>query len=334
MTLRLHLNENTAGCSPAVLAALRAFGRTDAAFYPDYGPVTAAVARWFGVPARWVLPTNGLDEGLLVTAHAAARGSPGANVIIVEPAFEMYAAFADAAGLREAHIAPAADFTFPAERIVAAVSARTRLVNLTDPNNPTGLSIPAGAVERIACAAPQAIVLVDEAYADFSGRTSIGTLLDRYRNVVVGRSFAKAHGLAGLRAGALVAHPDTLAAIQPQVPPYSLNACAARALEAALEDRAYLDWYVAESARSRELIYDFCASRRLPFWRSEANFVLVRAGGRAAAWTDAMAARGVLVRDRSHLPGCEGCIRVTAGIADHTRAGLATLEDVHASRPD
>src|SRR5262249_15566070 len=150
-----------------------------------------------------------------------------------------------------------------------------------DPNNPTGLGIPRGVVEQVAAAAPHAMVFVDEAYADFSGRTLIGPALERHRNLVVGRPFAKAHGLAAVRIGAIIAHPDTLAPLANILPPYSLNICAIRALEAAIGDRAFLDDYVAQSAESRRRIYEFCDKHAFPYWPSEANFVLVKIGPQA-----------------------------------------------------
>ena len=329
--LRLHLNENTAGCSPAVLAALRAIERTDTAFYPDYGPVTALVERSLGVGPGWVQLTNGLDEGLHVAAQAAARDVRDATTLIVEPAFEMYAACADAAGLRQIHVPPPADLSFPLDDVMRAIDGTVRLISVTDPGNPTGLSVPAAAIARMAEAAPQAIVFVDEAYADFSGRTAI-PLLDRHRNVVVGRTFAKAYGLAALRAGALTAHPDTLALFRRLLPPYSLNIAAVRALEAAIGDRAYLDWYVGESVQSRQLIYDFCRRAGLAWWPSEANFVLVRVGDETAGLVDALATRGIFIRDKSRSPGCAGCVRITAGVSAHTRICLAAMEDILAFR--
>jgi len=329
--LRLHLNENTAGCSPGVLEALRAIERTDTAFYPDYGPVTALVERSLGAAPGWVQLTNGLDEGLHVAAQAAARDTHEASTVIVEPAFEMYAACADAAGLRQIHIPPPADLSFPLDDVLRAIDGGVRLVSVTDPGNPTGLPVPAGAIARLAEAAPQAIVFVDEAYADFSGRTAI-PLLDRYRNIVVGRTFAKAYGLAALRAGALVAHPDTLTLFRRLLPPYSLNIAAVRALEAAIGDRAYLDWYVGESVQSRQLIYDFCRRAGLAWWPSEANFVLVRVGDAAAGLVEALATRGIFIRDKSRAPRCAGCVRITAGVAAHTHSCLAAMEDILASR--
>ena len=329
--LRLHFNENTAGCSPAVLAALRSIEPVDAAFYPDYSAVTKAAERYFGVPAGWVLLTNGLDEGLHVVAQAAARNGAAASVI-VDPAFEMYAACAEAARLREIHIAPEEDFAFPLKQILDAPAATVKLINLTDPNNPTGLAIPAGAVELLASERPHALVLVDEAYAEFSGRTLIGAALERHPNLIVGRTFAKAHGLAALRVGALVAQPATLAPLRRLLPPYSLNICAVRALDAAFEDRRYLEQYVAQARESKRLIYDFCNARGLKYWPSEANFVLLRVGSDAADVVAALAARGIYIRDKSSAPGCDGCVRITAGVIEHTRICLAALEDVLASR--
>ncbi len=331
--LRLHLNEHTAGCSPAVLAAIREIRREDIALYPDYTAVTDACQRHFGVDAGWVTLTNGLDEGLHAAAYAVARatgrqvegGTPAA--LVVEPAFEMYAACADAAGLGVRRVLPGDDPAFPVEACVAALSSDVRLIYLTDPNNPTGLAIPAGLVDRICETAPQALVMLDEAYGEYSGRTAIGPALDRRRNLVVGRTFAKAYGLAGLRVGAIVAHPDTLAPLRQVLPPFPLNICAVRALEAALEDRAYLEWSIAQAAESRGLVAGVCRRLGLHAWPSEANFVLVRVGDDVAGVVEEMAARGVLVRDRSRQPGCAGCCRITAGVVEHTKVAVAALED-------
>jgi len=336
--LRLHLNENTAGCSPAVVAALRAMYREDVATYPRQPALQATVGRWFGVPADWVRLTNGLDEGIQMVAQAgawhygASRPSP-AEVIVVDPTFEVYELCAEAVGARLVRIGPEPDFRFPTERLLAAITPSTRVIYVTDPNNPTGLGIPAGVVDEIARRAPQALVLVDEAYGDFSGRTLIGPRLERQRNLLVGRTFAKAHGLAGLRIGTLVAHPETISLVCRVQLPFSVNISAMTALAASLADRSYLDWYVSESAASRELIYDFCRRHGFTYWPSEANFVLLRVGEGASAIAERLAERRIFVRDKSDSPGCAGCLRITAGVVAHTRLALAALEDSLAPRP-
>jgi histidinol-phosphate aminotransferase len=203
------------------------------------------------------------------------------------------------------------------------------VVWLTNPNNPTGQVIPRPAIARIAAAAPDAIVMVDEAYADFSPDTLIGgDLLARHANVVVGRTFAKAYGLAGLRIGALVGRPETLDPIRRVVPPYSVNACVAAALPAALADSAYFEWYLEQVAESKRLLYEAFDRLGIVYWKSAANFVLARFGEGCGRIAEAVAARGVHVRDRSRDAGCAGCLRITAGVVDHTRAFITALGEV------
>ena len=372
--LRLHFNENTAGCSPAVIDALRTLTAEDIATYPDYDAITAKVAAWLGVDAGSVLLTNGLDEGLYAVSQAGVQGrhevgpyapvsadipagrhedgpyaseAPGGpdemdrrgrprvgpcQFIQTDPTFEMFEAFTRIVGADLVRIAPDMDFAFPLARVLGTITPATRVIYLVDPNNPTGLPLPDGAAETIAAAAPDAIVFVDEAYADFSGRTLIGPALARHANLVVGRTFAKGHGLAGLRIGALVARPDTIERLRRVTPPFSVNIAAVRALEAALADDAYLSWYVAQAAASRTMIADFCHRRGLTHWPSAGNFVLVRVGPDASAITRALAARGIDIRDKSTAPGCDGCLRLTAGVVAHTERLITDLEDILASR--
>jgi histidinol-phosphate aminotransferase len=205
-------------------------------------------------------------------------------------------------------------------------------VYLVDPNNPTGQPLPDGAAQTIAAAAPQALVLVDEAYADFSGRTLVGDIFRRHPNLVVGRTFAKGHGLAGLRIGALVGNPSTIAELARVVPPFNVNVAAVRALEAALEDHSYLRWYVEQAAESRRRIEAFCQRRGITYWPSVGNFMLVRLGPEAPNTASRLALRGIDVRDKSAAPGCAGCLRLTAGVVAHTEQLIIALEDILASR--
>jgi histidinol-phosphate aminotransferase len=329
--LRLHLNENTAGCSPRVLDALARLTRLDAAFYPDYTAVTACVAASLDVAPETVLVVNGLDEGLHAAAMAALlRGEDGRQreALIVEPAFDMYAACADAVGARIVFVPPHADFTFPLREVLAAVNADTGLVYLTSPNNPTGLSIPRAAVFEISRSLPaDALLFLDEAYVDFAE----STLLDAVQtlpNLVIGRTFAKAQGLAAVRAGAVVAPPIVMSRLRKVVPPYSVNVFAAHAIVAALEDRTYLAWYRDEVARSRELVYACCRRLGLTYWPSEANFVLIRVGHRAGDLVKRLADRRIFIRDRTSQPGCAGCVRITTGVVEHTERCLAAMEEI------
>jgi histidinol-phosphate aminotransferase len=330
--LRLHLNESTLGCSPAVVAALRRLTCEDVSFYPDYSEAISACCEYLGVAPDEVLLTNGLDEGILAISVAALRGAAASDpfeAIVVVPAFDMYAASADAAGGRIVEVPLREDFEFPFEELLAAVTPRTRIIYITDPNNPTGQSVPSDAVRRIAAAAPRCLVFVDEAYVEFRGDVEVSrALLNACPNVVIGRTFAKAHGLAAIRAGALVAAPAALDPIRQVVPPYSLNVAAAVALPAAIGDRQHLQRYVDEVRTSRELLYHALDRLGVRYWRSDGNFVLARFGRRSGDIVRALLERRIYVRDRSRAHGCEGCVRITTGVVEHTRRAIAALEEV------
>jgi histidinol-phosphate aminotransferase len=314
------------------MEALQTLTRQDIAMYPDYDATIAACAARLGVAPDSLLLTNGLDEGILASSVAALRNSPAAapfEAIVVVPAFDMYAACTEAAGGRVVGVPLGAGFTFPLDVVLQAIGERTRLIWLTNPNNPTGQVIPQDAILEIASAAPHALVFVDEAYADFSGETLLRDgQLDRMPNVVVGRTFAKAYGLAGLRIGALVGRPQVLSAMRRVVPPYTLNVCATAALPAALGDAAYYEWYLDQVSRSKAILYAEFDRRGISYWKSAANFVLARLDGRAGRITAALAARDVHVRDRSRDEGCMDCLRITAGVVEHTRTFVAALGEV------
>ena len=331
--LRLHFNENTAGCSPNVARVLRDLTREDAAIYPDYDAAIAATVRFLGVGQDNVVLTNGLDDGIMLASLVSLRGAPADDpfeAIVVQPAFDMYAACADALGGRIIDVPPMQDFFFPLQRVLDAIGPRTRIIFLTNPNNPTGLSIPRSSIVAVAAAAPEALLFLDEAYADFSGQTMIDdAATGRIPNLVIGRTFAKAFGLAGLRAGAVVSSAATLAPIRRAVLPYTLNVYAAAALPAAFEDREYYDWYLAEVRESKRLLYEMLARVGVRFWPSDGNFVLACFGDdELPRVISGLARRGINVRDRSRDAGCAGCARITTGVLEHTRRLIAALEEV------
>ena len=328
--MRLHLNENTAGCSPAVIDALRQLGRPEAGFYPDYDDARNAVASNFRVPHDYVLLTNGLDEGILAACGAAFRdrrdGIPEA--LGVSPAFDMYEIFTNALGARMVTVPTAEDFTLPLARLRAALTSRTRVVFLANPHNPSGVAISLDTLRALARAIAPTLLFVDEAYADFSGETLIETsLFDAVPSLLVGRTFSKAYGIAGLRVGAVLGHPSTLAHLREVVPPYSLNAWATAAVPIAIADRPYRDWYISQAAESRARLTAACERLDLKTWPSAANFLLVRVGPDIARIIAALATKGIRVRDRSGEPGCDQCIRITAGLVDDTDRLIAALED-------
>lgn len=323
--LRLHLNEHTGGCSPRVLQRLRDLDATAASLYPDYSDAIAASARWFGVDVEEFVLTNGMDEGIFAASVLALRGRADGEGIVIEPAFEVYAECVQCVAGKVVRVTLPADFELRADSVLGAVTPQTRIVFINTPHNPSGACVSSDVVEEIAAGAPDTLVFVDEAYVEFTADTLTGRAPYSH-NLLVGRTFAKAFGLAGLRLGAVVGPPDVIRQLRAIVPPFSINSYAAAAVVQALEDGEYVHDYVAQCQRSREAIYQFCARKKLYAFPSSANFVLVRVGPRAGEIASAMAERGILVRDRSGQPNCEGCIRITAGLVDHTTKAIDTLE--------
>ena len=250
------------------------------------------------------------------------------EAIVPEPAFEIFAFDTEVVGGLPVRVMPRAGFAFPLDEVLAAITPRTRVVFLTNPNNPTGVSMPLAAIRTIARAVPaDAIVLVDEAYAEFSGETFIPEL-PSFPNVIVGRTFSKAFGLAGLRIGCLVGDASRLDPIRLAIPVYSVNIAAIVAVRAALDDLAYVDDYRRQVAESKALLYAACDRLHLRYWKSAANFVLVNAGDRTAELVKGVQARGIYLRDRSTEPGCDGCVRIGTGIVAHTKQCIAAIEEV------
>jgi histidinol-phosphate aminotransferase len=334
--LRLHQNENTGGCSPKVIEALAALRPDEVCFYPPYEAATRLCADYIGVDPDHLSLLNGLDEGIMSTAIGYLRASPGgavAEAIIPDPAFEIFAIDTEVVGGRPVRVAPNPDFSFPLDRVVNAITDRTRVVFITSPNNPTGTLTPLEAIREVSRALPKgAVVFVDEAYYEFCGQTFVPELA-AYPNVVVGRTFSKAFGLAGLRIGAIAGHPDALEPIRFAVPVYSVNIAAVVAVQAALQDLDHVNRYLSEVERSKAMLYAACDRWGLKYWKSAANFVLVRAGGRLDDVLKAAANHRIYLRDRSTEPGCEGCLRVATGVVEHTRQFMSVLEEVMCDAP-
>ncbi|MBI5498869.1 MAG: histidinol-phosphate aminotransferase family protein [Deltaproteobacteria bacterium] len=319
--LRLDFNENTVGCPPAVLRALRRLGAESVATYPEYGRLQAVVARHLGVSEDRVLPTGGIDEALHLLAQAfVARGD---GVVTPAPGFVMYRVYAELAGaeLRTVPWGPGA--VFPEAALRRAMRG-ARLLFVATPNNPTGATAPVAALGRLAAAHPRCVVAIDEAYFEFHGVTAL-PLLRRCANVVVLRTFSKAYGLAALRLGCVVARPPVIDALARVRSPYSVNGLAALLAEAALADRAFLRRTVGGARRAVALLRRELERRGVHSWPSAANFVLARFG-RASELAEFLRRRGILVRDQSGHPGLEGCVRVGAGTVEQTRRFLGVLD--------
>jgi histidinol-phosphate aminotransferase len=321
--LRLDFNENTLACSPRVLEVLQKITAADLTRYPERGTVEASVADALGVSPADVLLTNGVDEAIHVLCQAFL--DRGDAMLLPVPTYTMYEVYGSAAEA-EMNAVPAGEgFRFPLEAMLQAIRARTRLIAIANPNSPTGAAVARDAIVKVAESAPHAVVLVDEAYYHFFGETVLD-LIGKVPNLVVARTFSKAYGLAGLRLGALIAAEETMQWLRRVISPYSVNQIALACLPTALQDRAYLDWYVAEVKASRTELALTLREFGLEHWPSEANFILTRIGSKHKAFVQAMRTRGVLTRDRSADPGCDGLVRITVGTREQMQQARVAIE--------
>jgi histidinol-phosphate aminotransferase len=326
--LRLDFNENVDGCSPRVLQALHSITAETLNKYPEREPGEQAVAQYLGIAPERVLLSNGVDEAIHLLAETYLE--PGDETLIAVPTFSMYEIYALATGATVCTVQADEDFAFPAAALLRAITPQTKLICIANPNNPTGAVATREQLSGILRAAPQAAVLIDEAYIHFGG----DTLLDQLGfidNLFVSRTFSKAHGLAGFRLGALLGSAAQLKMLRRVASPYNVNGIALTCLSAALDDRDYIASYIAQVLEGRSRLERFYLERNIPYWPSQANFVLAYFGKFREAFVAQMRQRGILVRDRNNDPGCGGCVRITLGNRLQTQRLLRELPEALAS---
>jgi histidinol-phosphate aminotransferase len=326
--LRLDFNENTLACSPKVREALGRITTGDMTRYPQREPVEAIVAAHLGLAPAQLALTNGVDEAIHVLFETFL--DEGDELLLPVPTYTMYEVYASGTDARVVSVLAADDLQFPFERLLAAITPKTKIIAIANPNSPSGTVATREQIVELARRAPHALLLVDEAYFHFYGET-VMDLIATLPNLIVARTFSKAYGLAGLRVGLLAGSVDLMRWVRRVLSPYSVNLLALACLPPALEDEAYLDWYVSEVRAARtefEAALDAAGVRR---WPSQANFILTEIGPQHAEFARLMHEAGVLVRDRSSDPGCDGRVRITIGTREQMRQAIAALNQTLAT---
>ena len=322
--LRLDFNENTLACSPKVREALGRISTGDLTRYPERAPVEAIVARYLGIAADQVALTNGVDEAVHVLFETFLDA--GDELLLPVPTYTMYEVYVSATDARAVPVLASDDLKFPFEQLLAAITPQTKVIAIANPNSPSGSVATREQLIEITRGAPHAAVLVDEAYFHFHGET-VMDLVGRIPNLIVARTFSKAYGLAGLRLGLLAGPVEMMRWIKRVLSPYSVNQLALACLPPALDDEAYLNWYVGEVLAARTDFEAAMDAAGIRYWPSRANFVLVDIGAQHNEFTRMMSAAGVLVRDRSSDPGCDGCVRITIGTREQMRMAIAAMNN-------
>jgi histidinol-phosphate aminotransferase len=322
--LRLDFNENPIGCSPKVRRALAKLSGAEICSYPEQETVRRRMARHFGVRPDELLLTNGTDEALHVIVSTFVE--PGDGVLLVEPTYAMYRFYSELAGARILAPRYTGEMQFPWQEVLNLLGANApRVFFLPNPNSPTGNLLSLAEIRRLLTAAKNTMVVIDEAYFEFSGVTVI-PWIRRHANLIVTRTFSKTAGLAGLRLGCIFIDRDLAASMRKAQSPYPVNAAALVAADAAMRDRAFIARTVREVKAGRRQLEQGLARFGIRYFPSGGNFVLVYFGDRAKKIVAALDRKGILLRDRSSDFSGEGYVRITAGTPAQTRRLLRELE--------
>lgn len=323
--LRLDFNENTVGCSPAVIECLKEkLSAGGLSVYPEYVEAKRELAAFFGVQEDQLLFTNGTDEAIQVLVNTYV--DDGDDVLILRPSYAMYRFYSEVAGasVRELDYR-ADDLAFPLDELLAAIQPSTKAILVANPNNPTGTGVDLAGVRQLLEGSTHAAVLIDEAYFEFSGVTAL-RLIEEFPNLFVSRTFSKVYGMAAMRFGCVFSQAANVSFMHKAQSPYSVNMLATIAARAAIRDPQYVRNYVDQVLRARELAYEGLRKLGIRTYPSQANFILFQAGDRAIEIRDELRRRNVLIRDRSYE--IAGCVRVTIGTMDQINRFLEELASI------
>ncbi len=296
--------------------------------YPDpvATPLRQRLAELKGVPPEQVFLGNGSDEAIDLLLRLFCEPRRDA-IVVLPPTYGMYEVSAAIADVEVVRVPLLPGFRPDVDAILAQAGDRTRLLFLCRPNNPTGNLFAERQVRQLVENFP-GIVVVDEAYIDFCPEASLLPLVDRYPNLVVLQTLSKAWGLAGIRLGMAFAQAPLIGWMNAVKPPYNVNQLTQNAALEALARPDEMRAQVEVLLRQRERLAEALAA--LPFvqavFPSEANFLLVRVDAPRRLY-DFLAARGIVVRDRSRQPLCEGCLRITVGTPEENTALLDALNE-------
>jgi histidinol-phosphate aminotransferase len=321
--LRLDFNENTLGCAPGVVREVRRILTAEwLACYPEYECGRQALASYYGVSPSELLLTNGVDDAIKLICDTFV--SPGDVLVTLAPTFPIYQFFHQLAGGRTRTVRYDQHLRLTGEKVLKALERRTRWVALANPNNPTGTLMAKSDIEAILRAAPRTLVLVDEAYFDFSGETVL-PWIRKFPNLVVSRTFSKGFGLAGLRLGVLLAQAGLIADLRRAHAAFPVNSVAVACALAAIRHEDYVRRYARAVRTSRAMLCQYLDSLGVTYAPSATNFVLVRFGERSPEIARRLRLENILVRDWSYDPFLRSYLRITLGTASQTRRLIAAL---------
>ncbi|WP_075185931.1 pyridoxal phosphate-dependent aminotransferase [Teredinibacter haidensis] len=319
--LLLDFNERTLPVGEAIRQALVDYINDDRLqMYPSYGDIVEKIAAYAKVSAEQVMITNGSDQGIDLIFRAAC--CEGDEAIIPGPSFAMYSQCARVENLTIIEPQYTQEKGYPLAEVLAAISGKTRIIVVSNPNNPCGTLVARNDICTLAKAASDAVILVDECYFEYSSVT-VADLVQQYPNIVITRTFSKTWGLPSLRLGYVIADADNIRALLNVRGPYDINQLAVVAIRAGLENLNGIESYVYEvMSESKPMLEGFFDQQKIPYWRSGGNYLWAFFENPEQIERGLQEA-GVLVRPKSYL-GQVG-LRITLGTKEQSERLISVL---------
>ncbi len=312
----LDFNERTLPVSKNVTKAIKNFlSENKIQVYPEYFDLNGKIANYVGVSSDQIMITNGSDQGIDLIFRTFTN--KGEKVIIPSPSFAMFYQCAEVCAneivMPKYYENANGDLAFPLDEVLDAIDAKTKLIIICNPNNPTGTLVPLDDIKKILDKAKKfnAIVYIDEAYAEFS-KVSASSLIETSENLIITRTFSKAFGLCALRIGYVITNKNLISEMIKVRGPYDINMAAYFAAKASLDDVKNVEDYVNEVMnKAKPMVEEFFKENGIKYFSSCANFILFKPKDSAKTF-DLLKENGILVRPRSGA-NIEGTIRVTIG---------------------
>lgn len=313
--LRLDFNENTIGCSPKVIEALKNISSEEISVYPEYSKFREKLASYLNLKSPEIILTNGTDEAIKVVMDTYLDKND--EIIIPTPTFAIFSMYASVIGTKIKTVLYNKDLSFPTEKVLECISSKTRIIVLVNPNNPTGTAIAENDILKIIEKARNSIILIDEAYYQYYGKTS-KELIKKYDNVIITQTFSKAFGLAGLRLGYIISNKQIISNIKKVISPYSISSIALVAGSAALDDLDFVKKYVAKVKEGKKYIENELNKLGIKTFPSEANFLIANFGDKCDTIYEKLKEEGILVRNRTKYPLLKNCLRISIGTVEQS----------------
>ncbi len=324
--IRLDFNENTSG----ILIKVNPLAASSLVMYPEYTAFVEALAAFLELPTDWLLLTNGSDEGLFLIATTFIEPNQDA-ALISTPTFQMIPHYLHLAQADIRDVPALPDLTYDVPALEQELSRHPKLAMFASPNNPTGATLPEKVIASWCHAFPNTLFAMDEAYVEYAMGSAL-CLIQTCPNLLVVRTFSKAWGLAGVRLGYIVGQPALIELIRRVQSPYSVNTFAVTMAAELLMHHQDVLMQAQATMKRKENVLQTLQSMGYRVYPGEANFFLLFMGVESDAFCTFCETQGVLLRNRSTLPGMQGLIRISVGTDEEMQTFLDCLRLFQAQR--